>query len=49
MQIFIKTLTGKMITIEVSMDDTIAALKQKVFEKEDILTKNKDSFFVVRK
>jgi len=36
MQIFIKTLTGKTITLEVSPEDSIENVKQKVQEKEGI-------------
>lgn len=36
MQIFIKTLTGKTITLEVSAEDSIENIKQKVQEKEGI-------------
>ena len=36
MQIFIKTLTGKTITIDVEPNDTIADVKAKVQEKEGI-------------
>ena len=36
MQIFVKTLTGKTITIEVESSDTIAAMKEKVAQKEGI-------------
>ena len=36
MQIFIKTLTGKTITIEVEPNDTIDAIKSKIQEKEGI-------------
>jgi ubiquitin-large subunit ribosomal protein L40e len=36
MQIFVKTLTGKTITLEVVSDDTIQAVKQKVQDKEGI-------------
>lgn len=34
MQIFIKTLTGKTITLEVDPSDTIQQIKQKVQDKE---------------
>jgi len=36
MQIFIKTLTGKTITIEVESSDTIADIKTKIQDKENI-------------
>merc|ERR1712093_873637 len=36
MQIFVKTLTGRTITLEVEGTDTVAALKAKVQEKEGI-------------
>ena len=36
MQIFIKTLTGKTITLEVDENDSIDNVKQKVQEKEGI-------------
>ena len=36
MQIFIKTLTGKTITLEVSPEDSIENVKQQVQEKEGI-------------
>ncbi len=35
-QIFIKTLQGKTMTLDVSDTDTIASVKQKIFEKENI-------------
>ena len=38
MQIFVKTLTGKSITLEVDGGDTIATLKAKIGEKEGIPT-----------
>lgn len=34
MQIFVKTLTGKTITIEVESSDSIEQVKQKIQEKE---------------
>ena len=36
MQIFVKTLTGKTITLEVEASDTIQAVKQKIQDKEGI-------------
>jgi ubiquitin len=36
MQIFVKTLTGKSITLEVEPDDTIEVLKSKIQDKEGI-------------
>ena len=35
MQIFIKTLTGKTITLDVEPSDTIEVLKQKIQEKKN--------------
>ncbi len=37
MQIFVKTLTGKTITLEVKASDTIESVKDKIQDKEDIL------------
>jgi small subunit ribosomal protein S27Ae len=34
MQIFVKTLTGKTITLEVEASDTVATVKQKIQDKE---------------
>jgi ubiquitin len=36
MQIFVKTLTGKTITLEVESSDTISSIKQKIEQKEGI-------------
>ena len=36
MQIFVKTLTGKTITLEVEGSDSIQQVKQKIQDKEDI-------------
>ncbi|CAM9218662.1 unnamed protein product, partial [Heterosigma akashiwo] len=36
MHIFVKTLTGKTLTIEVSPHDTIKVLKEKIQEKDGI-------------
>lgn len=36
MQIFVRTLTGKSLTLEVEPSDTIGALKQKIQDREGI-------------
>jgi ubiquitin-large subunit ribosomal protein L40e len=36
MQIFVKTLTGKTVTVEVEPTDTVEQLKQKITDKEGI-------------
>ena len=39
MQIFVKTLTGKTITLDVSVLNTIYSIKQQIHEKTNIPTK----------
>ena len=36
MQIFVKTLTGKTITLDVEASDTIEAVKEKIHQKEGV-------------
>ena len=45
MQIFVKTVEDKTITIEVEPTDSIEAVKEKIFEKEGILPENQQLIF----
>jgi len=42
-QLFVKTLTGKTITIDVDLSDTILSVKQKIQDKEGIKGSRKAS------
>ena len=42
MQIFVKTLTGKTITLDVEPSDAIDDRKEKIQDKEGILLTNRD-------
>lgn len=44
-QIFVRTLTGKTITLNVNSADTVLSVKQKIYEKEGILTNQQRLIF----
>ena len=46
MQIFVKTLTGKTITLDLTTQDTIGGIKKKIFEMENIPVKGQKLIFL---
>lgn len=46
MQIFVRTLTGKTVTLDVEPNDTVENIKQKIHEKEGIAPDRQNLFFL---